>query len=204
MAIKERGKLVVVEGGVGAGKSWLLYTFKQNHDDWRTFREPGATQYGELVREAVQRIGLDVAPTAAMLGYSSARANLVEYGILPALKRGENVVLDRYWFSTLAYQGAEGVGKLPILIISWLATGGLLPDLTVFLDLDPKIGLRRKEGAWDTDRYDVRHIDFHNIVRRNYHQLGLFIPRWVTLDASKPADEVYRNFETELKRRKII
>ncbi|OGR35041.1 MAG: hypothetical protein A3J80_10365 [Desulfobacula sp. RIFOXYB2_FULL_45_6] len=72
MQIKERGKLVVIEGGVGAGKSFLMFNFRNKHEDWCTFREPGSTPYGELVREAVQgRRGYNVAPMAAMLGYSS-------------------------------------------------------------------------------------------------------------------------------------
>jgi len=129
---------------------------------------------------------------------------LIEHGILPTLNEGENIILDRYWFSTWAYQGAEGISKLAILLVSRLTTRGLLPDLTVFLDLDPRIGMRRKQGAGDVDRYDLKELGFHRAVRRNYHQLGHFIPRWVTLDASKPADEVYANFEAELKRRKIV
>ena len=158
-------------------------------------REPGGTAFGEKVRDAVQgNHDYEVVPMAALLAYMSARANLVEMVIRPALGRSENVWADRYWYSSYAYQGALGVDRCEILRMASVTTGNLRPDLVVHLDLGPKEAMRRRlaPGQADVDRYDVAGLEFHTKVRQNYWELAEFLPEiWKVIDASLPAEEVY-------------
>lgn len=202
----KRGKLVVIEGGVGCGKTTQLELLKKDlKKGWEFYREPGSTEYGEKVRDAVQGIhNYDVEEYAAMFGYSAARANLIRGLIIPKLKKGINILLDRYWYSTYAYQGSNGASKKTIELVSKIATDNLKPDLIIFYDLDPKIGMTRKSGREDADRYDVKKIDFHNKVRRSYHELGKKLGRrWKLIDASKSIDEIHQETLKLLKRFKI-
>jgi dTMP kinase len=202
----KKGKFVVIEGGLGCGKTTQISILQKKLKKWQFYREPGGTQFGEMVREAVQ--GLNnylVDEFAAFLAYSSSRANLVRGVIQAKLNKGKNIILDRYWFSTYAYQSIGGVSKKEIIEISKIATGKLLPDLVIFYDLDPKIGIKRKRGNKDADRYDVKEIDFHKKVRRNYKELAKKYKKiWVTIDASKSIDEINRETLKVLKERKII
>lgn len=206
MTKRKTGKLVVLEGGVGSGKSTVFERLKKNFKDWAFYREPGSTPFGERIRKAVQgRYGYSVDNYAAMFGYCAARANLVRKKVLPNLKDGKMVVLDRYWFSTYAYQGAEGVSKAEIVKVSMLASDNLMPDLVIHLDQDPVVGIARKEGRKDTDRYDVKAIEFHRKVRKNYHELSeLYKKFWVIVDASKDKETVYNNVVSEFENAKII
>jgi len=190
---KKRGKLIVIEGGVGSGKTTQLAILKKNlKKGWEFYREPGSTEFGEKVRDAVQGLhNYEVDEYAAMFGYSAARANLIRGVIAPRLKKGINIVLDRYWFSTYAYQGSNGASKKIIKLVSKIATGNLKPDLVIFYDLDPKIGMARKNGRKDSDRYDIKKLDFHRKVRKNYLALRKLYPDiWKTIDASESIDGV--------------
>lgn len=189
----KRGKFIVIEGGVGCGKTTQLTLLKKNlKKGWEFYREPGSTEFGERVRDAVQGLhNYDVDEYAAMFGYSAARANLIRGVIAPKLKKGINIVLDRYWFSTYAYQGSNGASKRTIKLVSKIATDDLKPDLVIFYDLDPRIGMARKNGRDDSDRYDIKKLNFHKKVRKNYLALKRLYPRiWKTIDAAKPIDAV--------------
>lgn len=108
------------------------------------------------------------------------------------MKSGKNVALDRYWFSTYAYQGSEGVSKKDIVELSRLATDGLMPDLIIHLDQDPKIGMARKAGNKDVDRYDLKKLQFHKKLRKNYIELSKIYKKiWRVIDASKDKNEVF-------------
>jgi len=214
--IKENGwgKFVVFEGGPGAGKSdFILFLIERirsqnwiRSKNWIVVREPGGTRYSELVRDAVQyHEEFPVSPKAALLGYNSARANLVDVVIRPSLQKGVSVLCDRYWFSTFAYQGAEGVRKPEILATSLIATEGLMPDLTLFFKVDPRIGQQRKHGQEGVDRYDVKDKVFFDKVMKNYHTLGLILrPKWEIIDASKSIEDVRIDATEALIRRGII
>ena len=190
--MKKKGKLLVLEGGVGAGKTTQEGLLKARLSGWEFFREPGGTPFGEKIRDAVQgRHGYKVDRYAALFAYSAARANLIRGEIIPTLEKGVNVILDRYWYSTWAYQGAEGVSKPVIWLVSMLATRRVKPDLVLFYDLAPEIGMTRKGKSKDADRYDLKEKKFHQKVRENYLQLGrLYRGIWRTIDASKPMKEV--------------
>ena len=140
-----------------------------------------------------------------MFGYSAARANLIRTKIISDLKKGRTVVLDRYWYSTYAYQGGEGVDKEDIKVVSKMATGGLVPDLILHLDLDPKIGMARKDGSRDTDRYDIKKLHFHKRIRKNYWELSrIFADRWRIIDASASKKEIYEKSLKVLKEFRIV
>lgn len=204
--MKKKGRLLVIEGGVGCGKTTQIKLLKKVLSGWEFYREPGSTEYGEKVRDAVQGLhSYKVEEYAAMFGYMAARANLIRGVIIPRLLKGKNIILDRYWYSTYAYQGSNGASKKVIEQVSKIATDNLKPDLVIFYDLDPKIGMKRKAGHKDSDRYDVKKINFHNKVRRSYRELGKKIGKtWKSVDASKSIEEVHDETLKLLKRYKMI
>jgi dTMP kinase len=202
----KRGKLLVIEGGVGCGKTTQIELLKKDLKGWEFYREPGSTEYGEKVRDAVQGLhDYEVEEYAAMFGYMAARANLIRGLVIPKLMKGKNIVLDRYWYSTYAYQGSNGASKKTIETVAKIATDNLKPNLVIFYDLDPKIGMKRKSGRNDSDRYDIKKIEFHEKVRRSYKSLGKKLGRiWKNIDASKSIDEVHITTQKLLKRYKIV
>jgi len=202
----KKGKFVVIEGGLGCGKTTQISLLKKKLKKFNFYREPGSTVFGEKVRDAVQGLhNYTVNEHAAFLAYTSSRANLVREVIIPDIKKGKNVILDRYWFTTYAYQSIGGVPKENIRQVNKIATNNLLPDLIIFFDLDPKIGIARKKGNKDIDRYDLKEIDFHKKARKNYKELAeIFGRRWVTIDASRSIDEIHQEVLKTLKKRKII
>ncbi len=209
--LHQRGKLLVVEGGVAAGKStqiqYLWERFLINNN-WDAYREPGGTGFGELMRTAVQmkeNYDYEVNPYAALFAYSAARAQLMRQCVLPILDKGKNVLLDRYWYSTWAYQGTEGVNKLVIWAVSLIATKNTRPDCVLFYDLSPEIAVLRRSGKDDLDRYDKMEVDFHRKVRKNYRNIGKFYSKiWNRIDANQPIDKVHQDTVCVLKKKGII
>ncbi|HCQ31563.1 TPA: dTMP kinase [Candidatus Collierbacteria bacterium] len=200
---------VVVEGGSGSGKTTAIKSIKPHLEGWRFLREPGGTDFGELMRIAVQEHkDLEIDPMAAFMAYSASRANLVNLEILPILtgiKSGQGVFLDRYWFSSYAYQGSEKVSKAVILQISKEATGGLMPDLVLHFDLVPELSIMRKEGCSDVDRYDLKELSFHARVRDAYLELSAQYPEiWKVIDASRSQEQVLADCLAILRERGII
>jgi dTMP kinase len=153
-------------------------------------REPGGTAAGERVRALLLDPDVELDPRAEALLFAAARAELVAEVIRPALERGAVVLSDRYLDSSLAYQGgARGLGRGPVEAVNRFATGGLLPDLVVLLDLDPADGLARR--ARDPDRIESQDIDFHRRVREAFRDLAAADPgRFAVIDATAPVPEV--------------
>lgn len=185
---------VAFEGGEGVGKStqiaraasWLR---ELNREVVET-REPGGTPLGREVRKLVLDPGGHVTPRSEALLYAADRAQHVETLIRPALAAGKIVLTDRYVDSTLAYQGA-GRGLEDARLITTWATGGLLPDLTVLLDLDPEIGLRRASQRAVPDRLEGASLAFHQAVRGGFLALAAEAPqRYAVIDAALDADTV--------------
>lgn len=188
---------VVGEGGSGAGKTTAIDGLKNSEElrEWRFFREPGGTVFGEAIRVAVQEHkDWEIDPMAALFGYSASRANLVNNEILPILegKRvSKGVFLDRYWFATFAYQGSEKVDREIIVAVSKIATKGLMPNLVLHYDLLPEIAMARKAGCTDIDRYDMKELEFHRRVRDAYLELSVRFPDiWRVIDASASKEQV--------------
>ncbi|MGO1511603.1 MAG: dTMP kinase [Actinomycetales bacterium] len=181
------GTFVSLEGGDGAGKStqvrlladWLASTGREVV----TTREPGGTALGREVRELILH-GDHVDPRAEALLYAADRAHHVATLVRPALERGAVVVTDRYVDSSVAYQGAaRDLGPQEVRELSTWATGGLVPDVTVLLDLDPAASAARFTG--EPDRLERAGAGFHARVREEYLRIAAAEPgRVVVVDAA--------------------
>ena len=160
-------------------------------------REPGGTELGERVRELVLG-GLEISPWAEAALFAAARAELVAEVIQPALERGADVVCDRYLDSSLAYQGiARGLGVDRVLALNVNAIRGILPDVTFLLLIDPEEAQRRSGPPGD--RIEREGEEFLRSVDMAYRELGLiFGARIVTLDGSKPPDEIAKEVRDKL------
>ena len=184
----------MLEGGEGAGKSTLIGLvaprLRKTGAEVVTVREPGGTEAGELVR---QLLHLDLAPWAEAFAFLAARAQVVQEVIRPALERSATVLCDRFEASTLAYQGyGRGLDLAALRAANAAATGGLQPDLTVWLDLDPGIGLARKHGEAEAIRTGLESLAFHRKVRDGYAALMAEAPEgsWLKLDSTRLPGEL--------------
>jgi len=186
------GKFITFEGPDGSGKTAqldiLAEEFLQAGYPILRTREPGGTPIGDQIRATL----LDLKNTAMVdrteaLLYQAARAQLVDEVIKPHLVEGGIVISDRYADSTLAYQGFGHQNTVASLegIIHY-ATGGLIPDLTILLDLAPEVGLQRRLDAGGVNRLDSYDIEFHKRVRAGYQALVAEDPsRWVVVNAAR-------------------
>jgi dTMP kinase len=191
------GLFVTIEGPEGSGKTVVARRLAEElaRRGRRVVltREPGGTRLGERVREVLLgRADLQIDPRADALLFNAARAQLVAEVVRPALAAGAIVLCARFADSTLAYQG-YGAG-LPIdelRDLARVATGGLEPDLTVLLDVDPEIGIRRKApGA--RNRFESIDLEFHRRVREGFLALAAEEPgRWRLVDSSRQIDRVF-------------
>jgi dTMP kinase len=168
-------------------------------------REPGGTPIGDQIRTILHDLkNTEMDAHAELLLYSASRAQLVSQVIGPHLARGGVVLCDRYADSTIAYQGyGRGLDREALAQITAFATGGLTPDLTLFLDIDPARGLaRRKQGGEEWNRMDALELAFHTRVREGYRMLIANQPeRWVTIDADKPPEAVQHAILTAVRSR---
>jgi dTMP kinase len=188
------GRLIAFEGVEGAGKSTQLdllgRALEGRSREVVVTREPGGTPAGERVRSLLLDPTVELRPRAEALLFAAARAELVERVIRPALERGAVVLCDRYLDSSLAYQGGgRGLGRAAVEEVNRFATGGVLPDLVVLLDLDPAAGLARRAGH--PDRIEGQDLAFHRRVRQAFLDLAAADPgRFCLFDATAPVPEV--------------
>ncbi len=191
------GLFITFEGGDGTGKStqvrllteWLA---EQGRAVVST-REPGGTEVGTALRDIVLHHRGEVDPRAEALLYAADRAQHIGTLVRPALERGDVVVQDRYIDSSVAYQGAGRVlDAAEIKRISLWATGDLVPDLTVLLDLPGDVARARLAKEQKTfDRLENEHDDFHERVRAGFLQLAGDEPdRFLVVDATQEIDQI--------------
>jgi dTMP kinase len=160
-------------------------------------REPGGTAIGDQVREVLHRLdNIAMHPHTELLLYCASRAQIVAEVIRPALDQGQIVISDRYGDSTLAYQGyGHGLELAALKQILAFATGGLQPDVTVYLDLSPEAGLKRRQAGSmfgeEWNRLDDMALSFHQKVYAGYEKLIEAEPqRWLRIAGDQPADQV--------------
>ncbi len=192
-----RGKLITIEGLDGAGKTTLAAgladALRSREVDARLLREPGGVRVAELVRGLVKDPSLEVSARAEALLYAAARAQLVQEALEPLLDQGIVVLLDRFVDSSLAYQGGgRELGLEAVRAINAFATGGLRPDLTLLLSIDPATGRERSHGRGDApDRLELEADPFFERIARAYRELATAEPdRIRVIDASQPPDRV--------------
>jgi dTMP kinase len=193
----ERGRLITIEGIDGAGKTTLAAKLESaltaRGIDVQLLREPGGVQVAERVRELVKDPDLNVGARAEALLYAAARAQLVEEAVEPLLKNGAWVLLDRFVDSSLAYQGAgRSLGIAAVREINEFATGGLVPDRTLLLSIDPSLGRTRSQARSDPpDRLEREDEVFYARIASAYAELATADPQRIrTIDAGQAPERV--------------
>lgn len=202
---------ITLEGPEGSGKTTQAYLLaeylKEKGVDLVLSREPGGTSIGDKIRDILHDpANTEMFPWAEVLLYSASRAQLVAQTIRPSLEAGKVVICDRYADSTMAYQGyGRGLDLKALRELTQLATGGLTPDLTLYIDIQPELGLeRRLSGGDEWNRLDQETLDFHRRVRSGYLELIAMAPeRWVTVDGSPSIDEVHRAVRSVVDKRMV-
>ena len=196
-----RGKLISLEGPDGAGKTSVLKATvtaledRLGKENFIVTREPGGNRISEQIRDVLfddQNTNMD--PRTEALLFAAARRQHVVEDIEPALDAGKLVLSDRYVDSSVAYQGGgRRLGTDDIWELNQFAIHGLLPDLTVYLDIEPEVGLARihNHRQDEVNRLDQEKLNFHRLVRESYLTLAKRYPeRIVTVDASQPLETV--------------
>lgn len=194
-----KGLFITIEGGEGAGKTTLIETLAEyGAASGRivvTTREPGGIPIAEQIRQVIldpKHTAMD-ARTEALLYAAARRQHLVEK-VIPALDRGEIVICDRFIDSSLAYQGhARGLGIEEVWEINRFAIAGTMPDLTIYMDVRPEVGLDRisKGDNREVNRLDLESLAFHNRVREGYNLLLQRYPdRMSLIDAEQTPEAV--------------
>lgn len=188
---------ITLEGPEGSGKTshipYLVEFLREKGYTVFPTREPGGTSIGEQIRDVLHDLkNAEMHARTETLLYQAARAQIVEEVFRPRLALGEIVLSDRYFDSTIAYQGyGHGQDLEQVRQLVRYATGGLTPDLTVLLDLDVEIGLQRKSKQQEWNRLDAYTVEFHKRVRAGYLELVKQEPkRWKVLDSSQSWDAV--------------
>ena len=204
---------ITFEGPEGSGKSTqialLCQALRDQGLDVLQTREPGGTPIAEQIRDVIHNTGnTAMLPSAEALLYSAARAQHVAEKVVPALAEGTIVISDRYAQSTLAYQGyGHGLDLENLGAITQFATGGLQPDLIIYLDLPIEDGLGRKlrdreQGKGEWNRMDQLEADFHRRVRQGYLLMAGADPgRWLIIDASLDIDTIHATILDSVERR---
>ena len=209
-----RGIFITFEGGEGCGKSSHIKALAKYFDDknipYVLTREPGGTRLGEKIRELLlsREDGAEMSARSEILLFEAARAQHVEELIKPALEAGKIVVCDRFFDSTTAYQGAaRNIPLENVRSLNMFATGGLVPDVTILLDLPASVGMARASArdAGNSDRMGSEKAEFYEAVRSAFLRLASENPnRFVVVDTTRSAGEVFAEILRALSERGII
>ena len=200
----KKGFLISFEGGEGCGKSTQIKKFtqylKEQGVDFLLTREPGGTELGEEIRNILLNYKGDISPLTEFFLFCVSRSKLINEVVKPALEEGKVVVMDRYFDSSIAYQGyAGGVDINKIIQTTKFVTDGVEPDLTFLLDLKTEVGMQRKqkdENLKNFDRIERKSLSFHEKVHDGYLEIAKKFPnRIVVIDASQSPDEVFNNIK---------
>lgn len=199
------GRFIVIEGLEGAGKTTAIKTIKRMLTDldieFITTREPGGTHVGEMVRQIVKDTTVEESldPRAELLLFYAARVQLLEHVIKPALQRGCWVLADRFELSSFAYQGGgRGLDMDMLYKLSSFCVQGCQPDMIVFLDVDPKLGLARALKRSKLDRMEQESLAFFKVVYDAYHAHIKKMSNVIRIDANHPLPVVQHLLRTKL------
>jgi dTMP kinase len=204
---------ITFEGPEGSGKTIqarLLAEYLRSRDlPVLLTREPGGTEIGDQIRSVLHDTrNTAMLPAAEILLYSASRAQIVGQVIRPALEAGQIVLCDRYADSTLAYQGyGRRLGLQTLRLVTAFATGGLVPDLTIYLDISVEAGLRRKQVAFQSgqgewNRMDQQSTDFYRRVREGYLDMAAQEPgRWALVNADRDIQEIHAEVRSLVEKR---
>ncbi|UWX58313.1 dTMP kinase [Chlorobaculum sp. MV4-Y] len=205
--------LITFEGIDGAGKSTQVMKLKRYLQERGrkvlALREPGGTPVAEEIRELLLESRNDITPVGELLLFAASRAELVQQVIRPALENGSDVILDRFFDSTTAYQGyGRGLDLDMLAEINRIASCSLVPDVTFYLDLTPEDALMRKFSekslplafeSEELDRMENSGLEFYRRVREGYHKIGAENPsRCVMIDALLHQAEIHRKIVESL------
>ena len=201
-----QGKFIVVEGIEGAGKSSAIAIIQsiltQHQISFINTREPGGTPLAEQLRTIVKAVHHDevITPECELLLMYASRSQLIHNRIKPALLRGDWVLGDQHDLSSRAYQGGgRAFTDETIDAIANVTLQGFKPDLTLYLDIDPEIGLTRAKNRGELDRIELEKLDFFHRVRAKYQTIAASDDSIVTIDASLPMDAVHHNISNAIK-----
>lgn len=206
MKFSNSGHFITLEGGEGSGKSSLLLKLadylKSQNLQVITTREPGGTSIGEKIRKMLLKNDetILISSTTELLLFLAARAQHIEEVIKPALNAGQVVLCDRFNDSTIAYQSTRGLDEKYVQQLCTMVCGTTVPKLTLFLDVDPEIGLMRthqldKENATkgEFDRIEKEEMSFHKNVRKSFLKLAKREPlRIYRIDANQSQEKVLK------------
>ena len=197
-----KGLFITFEGIDGCGKSTQFEMLKSYLEEQKVeyivVREPGGTVIGEKIREILLSKKNDKMTTMAeLLLFEAARAQITEETIIPSLKSGVTVLCDRFFDSTTAYQGyARGIGTKITDELNTLATGGLKPDITFFIDITVDEALRRRGIRGDgDDRMEALGIEFQRKVAEGYREAAKADPRIRTIDGMRSPEEIFEDIK---------
>jgi dTMP kinase len=192
----KKGIFITFEGPEGAGKTTIINMIAEKLESVMVTREPGGIDIAEQIRKVIltpKNTAMD--PRTEALLYAAARRQHLVEKVKPALSAGQVVLCDRFVDSSLAYQGyARGLGIDEVFRINQFAIEDMMPDLTVYFDLDPEVGMLRisNNKGREVNRLDLENLDFHHKVREGYHLLMERFPeRMIKIDASKSLNEVF-------------
>lgn len=196
----KRGFFITVEGTDGSGKSTQInlmeeYLRSKGHEVVLT-REPGGTRINEKIRSVIlDPDNEEMGKIAEMLLYASARAQLVYEVIKPALDEGKLVICDRFVDSSYVYQGfGRGLDLKVITEINRVALDGVVPDLTLFLDISPEIALKRRLEATGADRIEKEKMEFHLKVYKGYRKLAILYPERIkSIDGNRSVEDIFKD-----------
>jgi dTMP kinase len=197
-----------MEGPDGSGKTTQIELLKKYLEsrgyDIVIAREPGGTAIGEVIREVILNPAhKEMSHMTELLLYASARAQLVNQVIEPALLGGKAVICDRFVESSAVYQGiGRGLGVDTVYEVNNYALGDVKPKLTIFLDLDAEQGIRRKKAQMELDRMEQEDMAFHHRVVEGYRHLAKLYPeRIVPIDATLPVETIHSMIVEEVEQR---
>jgi dTMP kinase len=200
-----KGTFISFEGIDGSGKSTqikrLFDSLVSNNIDAILVREPGGTQIGEKIRSILlEKDYVGMTPVTELLLYEAARAQIVAEVIIPSLSEGKTVICDRFFDSTLAYQGyARGLSLESVDFLNHLSTGGVEPDVTFLLDIEPeKAALRMRNRQAGNDRLEDEGLCFMKKVRDGYIDMTKKYDRIVIIDANASVDRVSVQIEQKV------